>query len=281
MSTTATPHGARDHARSLGGETSRFQPTVPARNAVDLPDGVPAERVLSEETLGPGGCAARRLPRGAMIRLTDVDGDACANVLVYNALRPVERLNVADTVKVQWQAYLGAGSLLLSDMGRVLMTIASDTSGVHDALCGSSNERRNRLKYGAGGVHGAYPNARDRFAVALAKFGAERRDIVPSIAFFKGADVAADGALTFRSGAGAGTFVELRAEMPVLFAVANTPHVLDPRSDYRATALRLTAWRPGAAATGDGPASTPEARRAFLNTEQFLEEFGDEGFAAP
>ena len=28
---------------------------------------------------------------------------------------------VADTVKVQWNAYLGAGSLLLSDMGRVLM----------------------------------------------------------------------------------------------------------------------------------------------------------------
>ena len=35
---------------------------------------------------------------------------------------PAERLNVADTVKVQWQAYLGAGRLLLSDMGRVLMT---------------------------------------------------------------------------------------------------------------------------------------------------------------
>jgi uncharacterized protein YcgI (DUF1989 family) len=32
-------------------------------------------------------------------------------VLVYNAEHPTERLNVADTVKVQWQAYLGLGSL--------------------------------------------------------------------------------------------------------------------------------------------------------------------------
>jgi uncharacterized protein YcgI (DUF1989 family) len=100
MSTTATPHGARDHARSLGGTVTRFQPTVPARDAADLPDGVPAEQVVWEETLGPGGYAARRLPVGTVIRLTDVDGDACANVLAYNALRPVERLNVADTVKV-------------------------------------------------------------------------------------------------------------------------------------------------------------------------------------
>ena len=36
--------------------------------------------------------------------------------------RTAERLNVADTVKVQWQAYLGPGAVLLSDMGRALMT---------------------------------------------------------------------------------------------------------------------------------------------------------------
>jgi uncharacterized protein YcgI (DUF1989 family) len=34
---------------------------------------------------------------------------------------------VADTIKVQWNGYLGKGKLLLSDMGRVLMSILQDT----------------------------------------------------------------------------------------------------------------------------------------------------------
>ena len=98
------------------------------------------------------------LPRGAVVRLTDLEGDACANLLVYNAAQPFERLNVADTVKVQWQAYLGAGSLLLSDMGRVLL------------IDRRRHQRRPRravrrveptvattAKYGDGGVHGEPP----------------------------------------------------------------------------------------------------------------------------
>ena len=43
--------------------------------------------------------------------------------------RSWERLNVADTVKVPWQAYLGAGHPLLSDQGRVLATVVADTLG--------------------------------------------------------------------------------------------------------------------------------------------------------
>jgi uncharacterized protein YcgI (DUF1989 family) len=48
---------------------------------------------------------------------------------------------LADTMKVQWQAYLGVGSQLLSDMGRALMAITGDTSATHDCLCGPSVRR--------------------------------------------------------------------------------------------------------------------------------------------
>ena len=49
------------------------------------------------------------LAPGTRLRFDDLTGDACAHVLVYNALEPWERLNVADTVKIPWQAYLGDG----------------------------------------------------------------------------------------------------------------------------------------------------------------------------
>ncbi|MCU1428052.1 MAG: urea carboxylase-associated protein 2 [Actinomycetia bacterium] len=271
MSNTGTTKGAREHARAQAGTATRFRPTIPAREVADPPPGVPAEQLLWADLLGPGDYAARILPRGATVQLVDVDGDACASVLVYNAVRPIERLNVADTVKVQWQAYLGVGSLLLSDMGRVLMSIVGNTGGAHDALCGCSNERRNTDKYGTGGAHGPYPNARDRFAVALAKYGLERRDLAPNINFFKGARVSENGALAFTGDASApGATVELRAELPVLFAVVNAPHVLDPRPTYSVSPLRVTAW----AGEPTGPndplwTSSPESERAFLQTEDF------------
>jgi urea carboxylase-associated protein 2 len=272
MSQTATPEAARAHARAQAATTTWDQPTIPATAAVELPEGVDPATVVWDETIGPGGAVARALERGTRVRLTDLRGDACANVLAYCAPRPIERLNVADTVKVQWQAYLGEGSLLLSDMGRVLMSIRADSCGGHDALCGASNSVRNAAKYGSGGVHEGFPNARDRFAVALAKFGLDRRDIVPNVNFFKHVRVDGDGQLQFDGAlSSAGAFVELLAELPVILAVANTPHVLDPRSEYSVTELRITAWADAPTTRADPLwASSPEAERAFLNTEDVL-----------
>jgi urea carboxylase-associated protein 2 len=247
-------------------------PTIPASEAIDLPRGISAGDVVWDETIDVGEYCARVLRRGTRVRLVNLDGDACANVLAYNADRPIERLNVADTVKVQWNAYLGLGKLLLSDMGRVLMSMTADTSGRHDTLCGASNEASNARKYGAGANYGPFPNARDRFALALAKHGLGRKDIPANVNFFKRVTVEEDGSLTFDRGAGAaGEFVELRAETNVLFVLANTPHVLDPRPAYTASPLRVLAFR-GAVTAQDDPIrnSTPEALRAFQNTEDFF-----------
>ena len=84
--------------------------------------------MLWDETIGAGGYATRAVPAGTRVRLVDVAGDACAGLLLHRADHPAERLNVADTVKLQWQAYLGPGYLLLSDMGRVLASVVDDTS---------------------------------------------------------------------------------------------------------------------------------------------------------
>src|SRR3954449_9996533 len=163
MADTSTPLKAREHARAQAGKMAETMPTIPASSAKDLPAGVSPEDVLWDETMPGGGYASRVLPRGARLRLLNLKGDACAQVLIYNADRPVERLNVADTIKVQWNGYLGKGKLLLSDMGRVLMSILDDTCGKHDTFCGASNQRTNAEKYGSGDNFGPHPNARDRF----------------------------------------------------------------------------------------------------------------------
>lgn len=265
------PLAARDHARRMAGTVVDAMPVLPPV-AGDLPEGVSASDLVWEETIAAGGYATRRLARGTRLRLIDLKGDACASILLFNAEMPTERLNVADTVKVQWNAYLGEGKLLLSDMGRVLMSIVADDAGTHDAFCGTSNAATNAAKYGEGSNSGLHPSGRDRFLLGAAKHGLQRRDVHPCINLFKAATIAADGAIVPQVGPFApGRSVVLRAEMDVIVVIANCPHVLDPRAEYAVTPLRATAWR-GAVTPEEDPirTATPEGLRAFVNVEDYF-----------
>lgn len=264
------PLAARDHARAMEGTVVEAMPKLPPV-ADDLPGGVLADDLVWEETIAPGGYGTRRLSRGSRLRLIDTGGDACASLMVFNAEMPTERLNVADTVKVQWNAYLEAGKLLLSDMGRVLMSILEDTAQTHDAFCGTSNAATNEAKYGEGRNSGVYPNGRDRLLLGAAKFGLGRRDVHPCINLFKGTRIEADGAVTPIVGPfSGGRTAILRAEMDVIVVLANCPHVLDPRPEYCVTPLRVTAWRGPATPQDDAVRNAaPEGLRAFLNSEDY------------
>ncbi|OYU35389.1 urea amidolyase associated protein UAAP1 [Novosphingobium sp. PASSN1] len=270
-SALANPNAARDHARAQGGTVVEAMPILPPA-APDLPEGVPASDLLWEETLAPGGYATRRLPRGSRLRLIDTKGDACASLQIFNAEMPTERYSFADTVKIQWNAYLAKGKFLLSDMGRVLMSLVEDTTGgTHDTFSGTSNAHTNAAKYGDGRNSGQFPNGRDRFLLGAAKHGLQRRDIHAAVTLFKGARIADDGTIEPQIGPFApGREVVLRAEMDVIVVIANVPHVLDPRPEYTVTPLRATAWR-GRVAAEDDPirTATPEGLRAFLNVEDY------------
>lgn len=271
MTTLANPMAARDHARAMAGTSVEAMPVLPPV-ADDLPDGVSTDDLLWEEVIAPGGYATRRLARGARLRLIDLKGDACASLLIFNAEMPTERLNVADTVKVQWNAYLGEGKLLLSDMGRVLMSFLEDGAGTHDSFCGTSNAATNAAKYGNGDNCGPAPNGRDRFLLGVAKHGLQRRDVHPCVNLFKGVTIEPDGKIVPQIGPFAPSRnVILRAEMEVIVVIANCPHILDPREEWTVTPLRATAWR-GPVTPLDDPirTATPEGLRAFENVEDYF-----------
>lgn len=257
---TADPYGAQAHARAMAGTLVEAMPILPA------PTGL-----IWEETIAGGGYASRQLSRGSRLKLEDLRGDANVSLLVFNAERPVERLNVADTVKVQWNAYLGEAKLLLSDMGRVLLSIVEDTAGTHDAFCGASNAASNARRYGEGDNWGPHPNARDRFLIAAGKHGLTRKDVHPCINLFKGVTIADDGATIPHIGPfRPGRAVTLRAEMDVILILANCPHVLDPRPAYTVTPVRATAWRGEITPAGDPiRTASPEGLRAFQNVEDY------------
>lgn len=253
---TATTHAARDHARAQA-------ITIDGPSA---PPGVDPTSLTWSETVPGGRYTTKVLARGTRLRLTDVDGAACAHLLLYRADAPWERLNTADTVKVPWQAYLGEGHPLLSDQGRVLATVVADTSGHHDALCGTTTLAGNVEHYGAGAAHSASPAGRELFTIAAAKHGLEPRDVGPSLSFFHGVRVDDDGSLVSTGTAGPGASVDLLLHLPVIALLVNTAHSLDPNPTYATTALDVLAW-PARAELDHLTNDDPEYRRAVLNTE--------------
>jgi len=238
MSTDSTS-GARSHARA---QAQRAELRIPA-----TPQDVDSSTLIWAESIPPHGYATKVLARGSRVRLIDVDGGACAHLLAYRADAPWERLNVADTMKVPWQAYLGAGHPLLSDQGRLLATVVADSSGHHDLLCG--------------------PDAAGRRLLLLAalKHGMDIRDVAPSVGLFRGVRVdPVSGALEFTGSAGPGASVDLLIHLPVVLSLANTAHPLDPEPNV--TALDVLAFKADDQLT-EPLNDDPEYLRARENTD--------------
>lgn len=234
---TASTTDARAHARSQAAAAELHQPT--------LPSDIEPSRITVAQRIPGGGYTNLVLGRGTRVRLHDPHGTACAHVLLLRSDAPWERLNVADTIKVPWQAYLGAGHPLLSDQGRILATLVADTSDHHDTLCGPSAQARHALR------------------MAGMKQGMSSRDIAPGVSFFRGVQVQPDGALTPTGSAGAGAYVDLLVHLPVTVLIANAPHPLD---DADTGALDVIAW--AAVHELTEPHNTdPEYLRAVDNTE--------------
>jgi len=274
---TATTAGARAHAREQHGrmaDTMRHVPaaSAPARLLAGMPDGASPTWA---ETLAFGRYTTMTLARGTRIRFTDTSGDACVHALLYRAGAPYERLNLADTVKVPWQAYPSTGHPLLSDAGRLMATIVADTSSRHDALAGATTLAGNTAKYGAGTAHSASPAARELLTLGALKNGMGPRDVAPSLSLFKGIAVDPAGSITFTGSAGPGAAVELLLQMDAVLVLANTAHPLDPRAAFTGTAVDILAWHaPQDLAALEGGSLTgtlaPEHLQALRNTEHDL-----------
>ena len=245
-------------------QTASVLDNVTENTANNLPNIDPSLILLNEKL--PGGAYWHGvIKRGNSLRITDLEGSQGVSLICYNADSPIERLNVADTAKIQFNAFLKQGMLLYSDMGRVLFSITEDTSGQHDLICGCSNAASNLAKYG----EGDYNNARNNFLKALGKRGLTRKDLMPNINLFSRVAVSPNGDLHYQADSSQpGSFINLRAEMNVLVAISNCPHVLHPDSEYKPKPIQFTIWDSPAPAEDDlCRTSCDEAVRAFINTD--------------
>jgi uncharacterized protein len=229
--------------------------------------------ILLDEKLPGGAYWHYVIKRGNALRVTDLEGSGGVSMICYNADSPIERLNVADTAKIQFNAFLKKGMVIYSDMGRILFSITEDTSGSHDLICGCSNAASNAAKYGEGTYNkygeSDYNNSRNNFLKALGKRGLTRKDLMPNLNLFSRVAVRPNGDLEYIAGnEKPGSFIDLRAEMNVLVIISNCPHVLHPDTVYKPKPIQLTVWKSSTPAPDDlCRTANEEVIRGFINTD--------------
>lgn len=249
---------SRYEALKAGGRAPKSLPPPSARPAPSVDEAA----LIHRETIPGGWYWTTALRSGEVLRLQTGAQPSCVSLLAWRADDPSERLNFADTVKVQWTSTLAKGRVIFSDMGRVLLSIVEDSCACHDALTGGSTPRSNARRYGE-----AHRNTRDNFLLAAQKLGLGERDVPPCLSFFAPVRVDGDGRFQWHEDRRAGgDFVDLRAEMDLLVALSNCPHPLDPAPDYAPPAVEAIRFR-GPAIPADDlcRTATEEARRGFDN----------------
>jgi urea carboxylase-associated protein 2 len=251
-----------EELRAAGqGATPKALPEPTAPGTVPIaPDAV----ILREE-VPAGWYATVRLRRGEALRIADDSGLASVAMIGWRQEDTSERINCADTVKVQWSAALAKGRVILSDMGRVFLSLIEDTSGAHDLLMGGSTSGSTLAAFGA-----VARNTHDNFLAAAAKIGLGLRDVPPCVTFFAPVSVDADGRFVWNAAhKRAGDFVDLRAEMNLMLLLSNCAHPLNPARPAAEASITLVRHRVPPAATDDPCRTTSaEAARAFEFTDR-------------
>jgi urea carboxylase-associated protein 1 len=178
------------------------------------------------------------LKAGQFLEIVDLEGNQAVDFLAYVTADDAERYSAQDTIAAQGNIFLRTGSVLRSNEGRPMMTIASTNVDYHDTIGGACSCESNTLRYGH---HTKSQHACvDNFLDANARAGRNKRDMVSNINWFMNVPVEADGALGIVDGISApGLSVTLKAEMDVTVVVSNCPQINNPCNGFNPTPVRM------------------------------------------
>lgn len=223
---------------------------------------IEATRIIHTETIPGGWYWWTSLKKGEALRIEQPHGFATVALVCWSTRDPSERLNLPDTVKVQWNTKVQKGRVLFSDMGRVMISVTEDsTGGAHDVLAGGSTAASNAARY-----PGPTRNTRDNLVLVAGKLGLTRRDLPLALNLFAPVRVRQDGALVWNPDLLHGSdYVDLRAEMDVMVGLSNCPHPLDPNPEYTPAPVVITRYQAEIAPDDLCRTATAEAIRGFEN----------------
>ena len=103
--------------------------------------------LITDFTLEAGEPWIHRIEAGQTFRIVDLCGNQAVDTFFFNAEDTAERYSATDTILRQRNIYLTAGSTLISNLSRPMLTITADTCGRHDTLGGACSTESNTVRY--------------------------------------------------------------------------------------------------------------------------------------
>jgi hypothetical protein len=238
---------------------------------------IKSDKVVLNEILPSSVKWSKIIKRGQTIQLKALDENASLSAMFYNASNVYERFNSADTVKIQWNAFLNKNKVLFSEMGRVLFAITQDsTDGLFDTLGGISNPRIIKENFKENATYESCRNAyyksdRENFLIELGKYGMGKKDMIPALNLFRKVDVKEGYKLELNPRcAKKGDVIELTALMDVLLILSNTPHSMDKTGVYNPSDIEISIFESVSFKDEDYIDFSDEAKRGFINTNRYF-----------
>ena len=202
-----------------------------------------AGSAVYNEIVAAGEAWIHEIKAGQIFRIVAVGGSQAVDTLFYSAWDTSERYSAQDTILAQRNIYLKAGSRLMSNIGRPMLTIVGDSFGRHDTLTGACAAQSNQVRYSLDKRY--MHNCRDNFLAAIASWrtSLDKRDLSANVNFFLHAPVTPEGDLSFvEAGSEPGSFVEMKADMDVIALVSACPQVNNSCNAYNPTPVRVMIW---------------------------------------
>jgi urea carboxylase-associated protein 1 len=199
--------------------------------------------IVHEEVIPERAPWSRVIRAGETLTIVDLGGNQAVDFLAYVADDPVERYSAQDTVAAQRNIFLVAGSTLLTNEGRPLLTLTGTTCERHDTIGGACSRESNSLRYGH---HTRHQHACvENFVGELSRHGLGKRDVVSNVNWFMNVPVEADGTMGIVDGISApGLALDLRAELDTLVVISNCPQINNPCNGFDPTPVRVVVTRP-------------------------------------
>jgi len=196
------------------------------------------EKAVFDITVYAGEGKILSLKKGQVLRLVDVEGNQSGDVQVYNARDTAERYSAPNTITAQSNSMIEMGTVIRSNENNPMLTVIADTCGEHDTLGSGCSAEGNCVRYTDKTRY--MHSCRDTFVRTLQEYGMSKRDQVCNLNFFTKVILDDTGRLEFADGiSGPGKYIELRAEMDVLFLLSDCSQLNNPCNDYNPTPIRL------------------------------------------
>ena len=165
------------------------------------------------QRLQPQTGTAFQLPKGASLRVVDLEGEQVADLVAF-AADGVEWLSSGRSIDYNSTFDFSSGNILYSNRSSKMLSIVRDTVGRHDFLFAPCSPEMFATLYGFDESH---PSCFGNLAAALAPFGIAPDQIPTTFNIFMNVERLSSGELKVQPPQSrAGDSIELRAEMDLI-----------------------------------------------------------------